>query len=66
MKSKLTTEMPEGIHHEADTAGCIIECLPDIIRKRAYQICEARGCQPGREWEDWFKAEREIKNHFGL
>jgi hypothetical protein len=66
MKTKLTTERYTGVNYEPNTFGCIIECLPDMIRKRAYQICEARGCQPGHEWEDWFQAEREIKNHLGL
>jgi hypothetical protein len=66
MKTKLTTEKSTGVNYEPNTFGCNIDCLPDMIRKRAYQICEARGCQPGHEWEDWFQAEREIKSHLGL
>ena len=30
------------------------------IRERAYQLYQERGSAPGRENEDWFKAEREI------
>ena len=30
------------------------------IRERAYEIYEQRGCTPGNENEDWFRAEREV------
>ncbi len=32
----------------------------DEIARRAYQLFEERGWEPGREWEDWFRAEREL------
>jgi hypothetical protein len=38
-----------ALHYGADTSGCPVECLPDLIRKRAYQLFEERGCQPGHE-----------------
>ncbi len=66
MKANLTNERFEGIQYVANTVGCTIDCVPNEIRERAYQIYEARGRQPGREWEDWFQAEREIKRHLGL
>ena len=28
------------------------------IRKKAYELFEKRGCQPGHELEDWIEAER--------
>ncbi len=31
------------------------------IRRRAYELYEARGRQDGRELEDWLKAEAEIR-----
>jgi hypothetical protein len=31
------------------------------IRRRAYEIYLERGEQPGRELDDWFQAERELK-----
>ena len=34
--------------------------LATKIRERAYQLYQERGCTPGHETEDWFKAEREI------
>jgi Protein of unknown function (DUF2934) len=32
----------------------------DEVARRAYQLFEERGREPGREWEDWFRAEREL------
>jgi hypothetical protein len=31
------------------------------IRRRAYELCLERGGQPGRELEDWLKAERALE-----
>jgi hypothetical protein len=30
------------------------------IRARAYQLYQARGCQPGHETDDWLQAEYEL------
>lgn len=32
----------------------------DEIARRAYQLFEERGREPGRELEDWFRAESEL------
>lgn len=32
------------------------------IAHRAYELYEQRGCEPGRETEDWLAAERELRN----
>ena len=56
----------EEMHYGADTNGCPIECIVDLIRERAYQLFEARGRQQGHELDDWLQAEREIKHHLGL
>jgi hypothetical protein len=50
----------------ADTSACPIELLPQLIRKRAYELFEARSRQPGGELEDWLQAERELRHHFNL
>jgi DUF2934 family protein len=34
--------------------------LAEQIRRRAYELYEARGREEGRELEDWFHAEEEI------
>jgi hypothetical protein len=33
---------------------------PEQIRKRAFEIFQARGGAPGREWDDWLLAEAEL------
>jgi hypothetical protein len=33
----------------------------DEIRRRAYEIYQSRGGEPGREQEDWAQAERELR-----
>ena len=32
----------------------------DRIRERAYELYESRGCEPGRDEQDWLRAEQEI------
>jgi len=54
------------MQYGADTSGCPIEFIADLIRKRAYQLFEARGRRQGHELDDWLQAEREIKHHWGL
>jgi hypothetical protein len=29
----------------------------------AYSYWQARGCRGGSPWEDWFRAERELRSH---
>lgn len=42
------------------------EAIPDCIRRRAYELWEEGGRKSGHELDDWLKAERDIKHHFGL
>ena len=37
----------------------------DLIARRAYERYEARGGEHGRDQEDWFEAEREIRGDSG-
>ena len=55
-----------GIQTGPDTVGDPTVCLLHLIQKRAYEIYEARGGEPGREMEDWLKAENEVKSHFNI
>jgi hypothetical protein len=66
MNNNVTSRKPQNVHHTTDANGCPIDCLPDLIRKRAYQFFEERGCQPGHELDDWLRAERETKHHLNL
>jgi hypothetical protein len=38
--------------------------LDDEIRRRAYEIYEQRGAGAGSEAEDWFAAEREVRQRY--
>ena len=37
-----------------------VELTEEIIRHRAYQLFEERGCQHGYDLDDWLQAEAEI------
>lgn len=34
---------------------------PDDVARRAYELYEARGAEPGQDLEDWLRAERELE-----
>ena len=42
------------------------ERIPEMIRRRAYQIYDCRGREPGHDLEDWVQAEREIRIRLGI
>lgn len=46
-RSPKSAEMSEELHSQ--------------IARRAYELAERRGFQPGGEFEDWLQAEREIE-----
>jgi hypothetical protein len=50
----------------ADTSGFVPGLISELINRRAYQLFEKRGRQPGKEVDDWLEAEREVRAHFGL
>ncbi len=62
----LTRNASAGMHYGADTSGCPIKCIAELVRKRAYELFEARGHRPGHETDDWLQAENEIKHHFNI
>ena len=35
--------------------------MEDEVRRRAYELYVARGGEPGREFDDWYAAEREVR-----
>jgi len=46
--------------------GPTVGYVTELVRKRAYEFFEARGREPGHAWDDWLRAELEIKRRFGL
>jgi Protein of unknown function (DUF2934) len=45
-----------------DRAATMVASVPSPakIRERAYELYESRGCEPGQDEQDWFRAEQEI------
>lgn len=62
------TTKPAGDVNEYQEVPNAIDAPPssdasdrERIATRAYELFQARGGEPGREEEDWFEAERQIK-----
>ena len=68
MRNNKTPKFPAicGLRYGADTSGLTVESRSEFIRKRAYQLFEMRGRQPGHELDDWLQSEREIGSRFGV
>ncbi|HEX7651983.1 MAG TPA: DUF2934 domain-containing protein [Verrucomicrobiae bacterium] len=64
--SPKTTSTPPTVSCSLDTRGCSPAHVTELIRRRAYQLYEARGRHPGSEWLDWLQAEQELKRHLSL
>lgn len=39
--------------------------IRDVIRRRAYELFEQRGCGHGCDFDDWLRAEAEVLERFG-
>lgn len=48
--------VPEPSHEVAGVAS------PDAVAVRAYELFEERGRQPGRDLDDWLRAEQELES----
>jgi len=40
--------------------------LNEMIKQKAQEICQKRGCTPGRELDDWLEAERFVKKQMNI
>ncbi len=47
-----------------DRANVLPINLDDEIRRLAYLLSERRGFEPGHEADDWFTAEREVRQRY--
>ena len=45
------------VSYAAETAAPE-QCVPELVRRRACELFEARGRQAGHELDDWLRAER--------
>ena len=52
--------MPDKDSSAQEARPSSLELTEELIRKRAYDLYEQRGREPGHDREDWFKAEAEI------
>jgi DUF2934 family protein len=66
MKSRIPPMLPRAVRYWEDTSAEVPQPVEDLVRRRAYELFEARGRQPGRDVEDWLQAEREVKQHLGI
>jgi hypothetical protein len=67
MKNALGNGWFGGIRYGANTGPSVtVGYIRELIRKRAYEYFEARGRELGHDFEDWLRAELEIKRHLGL
>ena len=62
MRSK-TTAKPEIVRTDS-RANLVPINLEDEIRRLAYLLSERRGFEPGHEADDWFTAEREVRQRY--
>ncbi len=44
-----------GIGHASQT----VHAAEDDVARRAFQLYEQRGCEPGRDLDDWLQAEQD-------
>jgi hypothetical protein len=58
MPARIASKPPASVQQQALN-------LEDQIRSRAYELYEQRGREDGRDLEDWFRAEEEIKQKQG-
>jgi Protein of unknown function (DUF2934) len=49
----------------ATNEGFSDDQVQEIIRLRAYELYQERGCEDGHDFEDWARAEAEIKVAIG-
>lgn len=48
-------------HSDEPATGTIGAVEPDDVARRAYELFQERGCEPGCDLDDWLRAERELK-----
>jgi hypothetical protein len=60
----MATEASEsaGPEHPREASNEIVGAAsPDAIAVRAYELFETRGREPGRDLDDWLRAEQELQ-----
>ena len=61
-KEKRNDRAPSNLYKGGDGRGSVGNSARDEkIRRRAYELYRERGEHPGRELDDWLRAERELE-----
>ena len=60
-KGSVENVAPEGKKAAGTNGAGTNGNVEEEIRRRAYELYEERGGQHGREQEDWFRAEAEVR-----
>ncbi len=47
---------------QTQTAGNLL----DLIKKRAYELYQRRSYTTGNDWQDWFEAEKQIRQELRI
>ncbi len=55
------TRAEHSRHSQAPAVATIGAVEPGAVARRAYELFQERGCEPGRDLDDWLRAERELK-----
>ena len=48
-------------HVQKSQAGVEVDSYREIVEKKAYELYENRGRADGCAWEDWFQAEKLVR-----
>lgn len=48
-------------HRPAEETIAVAQPRLEDVARRAYELYEQRGAGDGRDWDDWFEAERELR-----
>lgn len=59
----MTAQSKHGEHsgHQSPQAEAVGFVEPEAISRRAYELFQERAREPGRELDDWLRAEHELK-----
>lgn len=64
--AKKTVKSRVSARPEKTVAAVSLDHYLDSVKKKAYEIFQSRGAIHGSDLDDWLKAEKEVKQKYGL
>ena len=55
------TKGSSSVHSRQPSTDVVGVASPDAVAVRAYELFQARGGEPGRDLDDWLRAEQELQ-----